>query len=460
MKSIFYNLIILVLIIGCNSDIKKDSIYFGGQIKNPKDNTVLIFKGDKQVASTKLSSNHKFMFKLDSLQTGLYKFKHGEEYQYIYFEEKDSLLIRLNTWDFDGSLVFSGKGANRNNFLIQLFLENEQEEREFFNYFKLDENSFLLKVDSLIKLKNIQFKQFQEHSIKQSGHFNELIDAAIYFPIYSNKEKYPLHYKHYHHTDKLPKLSNDFYKHRTDVEKNQNLFKNYYTYKNYLWNKIYNISLYQIEKDTLSELSSVLLHQISKLVTNEDLKNSMLQQTFINSLFDSSCSNKDKEKTKHLFFNTCNDDIKKEKVSKILKVINTLTKNSKLPEFYLKTPNNQVINSKDLLGNNTVIYFWPKEPNRIKNMAKRIHFLMKKYPKLKFIGIDGQLNNAIWKNLSKANKLNFSYQYQLMDINKNAFYTNDFPRAVVINKKGIIQNNFTFISHRNFEEILQGLENN
>ena len=440
--------------------MKNDSIYFGGQIKNPKDNSVFIFKGNNQIASTDLTTDHKFMFKLDSLKSGLYKFKHGEEYQYIFLENNDSLLIRLNTWDFDGSLVFSGKGANRNNFLIQLFLENEKEEREFYKFFKLNENAFLSKVDSLINLKNILFKQFQEGTTKQSANFNELVDAAIYFPIYANKEKYPLNFKHQNKTEKLPILSDNFYNHRQEVEKNQSIYKDYYTYKNYLWNKIYNISLYQIEKDSLSELSSVLLQQISKLVTDERLKNSMLQQSFINSLFDSSCSQKDKEKTKKLFFHKCSDSKKKETVSKILTVINTLSKGSKLPEFYLKTPTEKVVNSKDLLGNNMVIYFWPKEPNRIKNMAKRIHFLIKKHPKIKFIGVDGQLNNSKWKYFSKVNSLNFSYQYQLMDINKNIFYTNDFPRAVLINKNGIIQNNFTFISHQNFDDMLLALENN
>ncbi|HIP27054.1 MAG TPA: hypothetical protein EYG80_05310 [Flavobacteriaceae bacterium] len=460
MKRFFYSIASLLLFIGCNSSVKNETIYFGGQIKNPKDDTVYILKNDSKIAQAKLSQEHKFMFKLDSLTPGLYKFKHGEEYQYIYLEKKDSLLIRLNTWDFDGSLVFSGKGANRNNFLIQLFLENEQEEKQYYNFFKLNEKEFLSKIDSFTKLKENQFKIFKKNTTKQSSNFNDLIKSIIYLPIYANKEEYPLYYKKHYNSDKLPKLSSNYYNHRNIINKNTNHFKDYYTYNSYLWSNIYNTSFYQIEKDTLSELSAVLLTQISKIIKDVDIKNNMLQQTYINSLFDSSCSDVDKEKTKSIFYKNCNNVKKKEKVTNILSVINTLKKHSKLPEFYLKTIQDNTVNSNSLIGSNMVIYFWPKELNRIQNMAKRVNFLVKKYPKIRFIGIDGQLSNYNWKAYAKANDLDLSNQFQFVEHNKNIFYTNDYPRAIVIDKEGFIQSNFTFISHGNFEKELLSIKNN
>ena len=452
--SFIYGFTILILLMSCDDSTKNKTIYFGGHIKNPKDNAVFIYKKDAKIATTQLNHDHNFIFKLDSLDTGLYTFKHGEEYQYIYLEQKDSLLIRLNTWDFDGSLVFSGKGANRNNFLIQLFLENEREDRQFYNYFNLDENAFSHKIDSILILKKLQFKHFKENSVKQNRAFEDLVKVVMYFPIYANKEEYPLHYKKYHHLEKLPKLSKSYYQHREMVKNNTNPFKNYYAYNNYLWNKIYNKSYYQHELETHKDLSVILLNQIVKQVDDEDLKNSMLQQTFINSLFDSNCSEKSKNLTKQLFYNNCTCDIKKEKVTNILSVINNLRNKERLPEFYLKNTKDKIINSKELLKSNLVIYFWPKEVNRIQNMAKRVNYLVKRYPKIRFVGIDGQLNNFNWKAYAKANGLELSNQFQLMEENKDLFYTNDFPRAIILNNKGIIQNNFTFISQKNFEDFL------
>lgn len=456
MKTFFYSLASIILLIGCNTTAKNETIYFGGQIKNPKDNIVTLHKDDLKIKTVKLDNNHKFLFKLDSINSGLYTFKHGKEFQYVYLAQKDSLLIRLNTWDFDGSLVFSGKGANRNNLLIQLFLENEQENKQFYNFFKLNENDFLAKVDSLIHLKETQFKIFKENAPKQTDNFNNLIKSVIYFPIYANKEEYPLHYKKYFNNEKLPQLTTSFYNHR-DILNNQP-FQGYYAYKKFLWSKIYNQAFYQIEQDTPSGLSATLLKKISNLKTDENTKNSMLQKAFINSLFDGSCSDIDKEKTELLFFQNCNDTIKNAEVSKILKIVNTLKKDTKLPEFYIKTTQGKTINSSSLIGENMVIYFWPKELNRIQNMAKRVNFLVKKYSNIRFVGIDGQSNKHNWRAYVEANKLDLSSQFQFVEHNKNIFYTNEFPRAIIINKDGLIQNNFTFISHGNFEQLLQSLK--
>ena len=128
-----------LLFLSCNKASNNTKTYFGGQVINPKDDYVYIYKDEQLLDSSKLSVNNKFLISLDSISLGLYIFKHWDELQYIYLEPNDSLLIRINTWDFDESLVFSGRGAERNNFLINLFLENEKENKLFFNYwFKAD----------------------------------------------------------------------------------------------------------------------------------------------------------------------------------------------------------------------------------------------------------------------------------------------------------------------------------
>jgi len=445
---------VLIAFIGCQKQAKTRAIYFGGHIKNPKDDKVYLLKKDSSIATAKINQEHKFYFKLDSLEEGLYKFKHGEEFQYLYLEDKDSLLIRLNTWDFDGSLVFSGRGANRNNLLIQLFLENEQEERQFYSFFKLKEQDFLKKIDSFVRLKNTIIKQFKEDNTNESITFYHFINDIVYLPLYTYKEKYPFYNKKTNAAKKLPQLSQSFYKHRSIIPIENIEFKEYYTYQNYLWSKIYNTAFYQMEKDTLSELSIVLLNKINQFVKDKQLKNKMLQQTYINSLIDSYCSDNKKNKAKDVFFKHCNDSHKKEEISAILKVIQSLKKHNELPEFYLKTMQDNVINSKKLIGKKTVLYFWPKELNRIQNMAKRVHYLTKKYKDIRFVGVDGQLDNYNWKAYVKSNRFNVFNQFQLVEQNMNTFYTNDFPRAIIINEKGIIDYNFTFISDSNFEFLL------
>ena len=149
---IFLQILFLSVLIGCNSGKKDTSIYFGGKIINPKSSHVILYSMDKVIDTFHLDSKNKFIGKFNNLNEGLYYFVHGNENQHIYLEPEDSLMLRLNTWDFDESLVFAGKGAERNNILLDCFLEDEKESNFFFNFNKLEPNIFKSKVDSLISV--------------------------------------------------------------------------------------------------------------------------------------------------------------------------------------------------------------------------------------------------------------------------------------------------------------------
>jgi len=58
------------------------------------------------IDTLKLDKNNRFFIQFDSLAPGLYSFKHEPEYQYVYFDKNDSIMVRLNSKDFDGSVVF------------------------------------------------------------------------------------------------------------------------------------------------------------------------------------------------------------------------------------------------------------------------------------------------------------------------------------------------------------------
>src|SRR5680860_46605 len=110
MKYVTY-IILVFLTVGCEKSNENAATYFGGQIINPKTNYVLFLKDEKVIDTLMLDKSNRFLKKIPSLEEGLYTFKHGNDLQYIYLEPSDSVLVRLNTWDFDQSLVFSGKGS-------------------------------------------------------------------------------------------------------------------------------------------------------------------------------------------------------------------------------------------------------------------------------------------------------------------------------------------------------------
>ena len=133
MKYIFNTLLVVcfLALFSCQQPREYDSpTYLGGQIVNPKADHVLLFHNDEILDTLYLDDRNHFMKTIPIFEDGLYTFKHANEFQYIFLEPSDSLIIRLNTWDFDESLVFSGIGSVRNEYLIDVFIQNEKEDAQ------------------------------------------------------------------------------------------------------------------------------------------------------------------------------------------------------------------------------------------------------------------------------------------------------------------------------------------
>src|SRR5690606_18314100 len=87
--------------------------YIGGQIINPIVDYIIFFKGNDVLDTIKLDANNFFHFSTDKITAGLYTLRHNEN-QVFFIEPGDSLLVHINTIDFDESLAYSGKGGEQN----------------------------------------------------------------------------------------------------------------------------------------------------------------------------------------------------------------------------------------------------------------------------------------------------------------------------------------------------------
>ena len=108
--------VLLSLTLGCkvSDNDNNDYAYIGGEIINPKNKNVVLYNSEgKVVDSFTLDTNNRFLHKITDLKSGLYSITHGGEYQMILLEPRDSVMFRLNTYDFDESLVFTGNGARK-----------------------------------------------------------------------------------------------------------------------------------------------------------------------------------------------------------------------------------------------------------------------------------------------------------------------------------------------------------
>ena len=455
---IFLIVLIITTIFSCNRSVPKNTLtYFGGQIINPKEDYVYLIKNGDKIDSTLLDSEYKFLLKFNLEDESLFHFKHGNEFQYLYLQPNDSVLVRLNTWDFDESIVFTGRGAEKNNFLINLFLINELEDINFYPFYRLDSKTFSQKIDSAITSKEKLFTKFKKSNQNISEEFLNLANAIIYLPSFRKKENYAYGHKKLMNLPNYPELDTQFYEYRNKINLNDSTLIQYHSYQNYLNSLVYNKATKMIEKDTLNQnLSLNALKIIVEQSTNKSIKNLLLKQTIMESFLKDSLCNFNNDELEFYYANSCDKD-DKYRISKLYNDSKSLTNNEKLKDFVVINYQNELkyINSL-ILNKNAVIYFWSPETISEEYLVSRIDFLETTFPSILFIGIN---TNSKQFTIDKSQSLPLKNQFLLPDnsLGKQHISSN-FPRAILINKNGIVTNSFTFLFSKHFNHQMADLE--
>lgn len=454
----FLVVFLLITIYSCNQTPPKNSYtYFGGQIINPKEDYVFLVKGGKVVDSTLLDKEHKFLLKFNLDKESLFYFRHGNEFQYLYLQPNDSVLVRFNTWDFDETMMFSGKGAEKNNFLINLFVINEIEDAKFYPFYQLDAQSFSKKIDSSITSKEKLFLKFKKTNQNISEGFLNIANASIYLPTFRKKENYAYGHKILLNLDKYPILDKQFYNYRKKINLNDSTLIQYHSYQNYLNSLVFNKATQIKEKDTLNQnISLIALKIIVEQSSNKAIKDLLLKQTIMESfLKNSHCKFHDDEL--EFYYNNSSSKEDKLRISKLYDDSSSLTNNDLFKDFVIIDSQNKLKYINSLISNrNTVIYFWAPDSMSEEYLISRINFLETHFPSILFIGINTNSSKA---SIDKTKNLPLNNQYFLPD---NSFgkkhISSNFPRAVLINKNGIVENSFTFLASKHFNQLIVDLE--
>ena len=454
---------VLFLFAGCNTAKNSDITFFGGKIKNPQGKYVYFSKDEKVIDSAKLNKENRFSFQLDSIKTGLYSFSHGPEFQYLYLEPQDSLLIYLNTWDFDESLIFSGKGSAENNYLISLWLQQEKKKKNFKYNYRLDEAEFSAIVEKGIQDELNNYNLFTEGLEEApSDFFDKLAKAGIFYPYYFIKERYAYNHMRALKLKKLPTLSNDFYNYRSTVDLNDESLLNYWAYTPYLYAYLWNLA-YEMNNNDLSKnnISLNYMHVVNDKIQLENFKNELLASSLWKALSNEYITDNDFKNIQDFFYNNCSNKTISKEIKHAIYQKDLLKKGDTLPNLLAVNSNGNEITINKLTKNNTtVIYFWPKNSSQIEMLNKKLVVLEKKYPNVLFIGIERNKSNKAWnkfiesRNLSKSNQFNISKSSKCYTL-----FEGDMARTIIINNQGNIQNGYLFFNDKYFEKHLRKLKN-
>ena len=463
MKYIFTTLV-GYLFISCGfTDAPETDTYFGGQIIKKKKKFVLLLKDDTIIDTLYLNSENKFISNYKNISEGLYTFKHGIEFQYVYLEPNDSVLVRLNTWDFDESVVFSGKGSNKNEFLINLFLKSEKEEKQLFHYFKLNENDFNSKLDSLAKERLQLLDEFEASEGTISDNFEKLTKAAINFPLYRLKEIYPYFFRKAHNLKEFPVLSDHFYDFRKEIDLNKEDYISFYPYQNYVVSYLYNLT-YQKEDSEISKnnLTIYLLKTIIENIHSEEFKNTLLKRVVVNDFLFFLSSYTIHQPTLNLFLENCTNKTYLKQVNQLVEDSKKVENNKALINFEIQSSDQNLYSINEIIKNkNTAIYFWTTEFMSSEYLVKRIKYLKNQYPTIQFIGINMQSSFHEIRSEPYLKKFDILQQFRLTKTSEaHSFLTSQYPRVILVNRKGIVKNGFTFLDSNKLHSELAKLQIN
>ncbi|WP_442266897.1 TlpA family protein disulfide reductase [Tenacibaculum sp. ZS6-P6] len=439
--------LISIFLISCATSKDENFTYVGGKIIHPKGEFVIIYDNKSEVVdSIKLNIDNTFLGKLTDIKTGLYYFKHGPETQYLYLEPQDSLLFRLNTWGFDESLVFSGSNAEENNALIENFLINEKQIKDFYKYNKLSPDDFLKTIDSLKKDKDKYLENFKTRTVDFSDNYLDILKVALYYPLYSKLETYAINNRLKEQPDSINE--NKFISHRDNIRINGDSLMFFPPYGKYVYNNIYYDVYAKNIKDDSDDFTLSVLETVNNKIESKSLKNKLLKETIIRHFYSKKSCNLNK-KAYDLFSKFSSSDSDKAKITKLLADVKHIPKNKHLPSFNLHTPQGSIENINNIIrGNSSVIYFRNKDYSSDKWVASRMNYLIEKNPEINFLVINFNHNNKKY-----IKNLNIQHQFYLDEkSDAHNFLSSKYPRTILVNKKGIVVNSFCALSSKKIEK--------
>lgn len=452
----------MLLMMSCDKKYgRKDyTAYFGGEVLNPVNRYVLFCKDGQVIDTIPLKDNNTFFKTFDSLAPGLYSFRHDPEYQYVYFDKNDSLMVRVNARDFDESIVYCGRGEQKNNFLMEMYLRNEADKSQFYPIFDLDVKSFEKATDSSYAASK-SFYDKRKQEIQWSDDFDKFAKAAVDFHHYAKKEIYPTVHRVRTGQDLTDEIPESYYAFRSGVDFNDQDLSGYAPYLNYLSHMLGNRAAINYHNH-FTEADLALKTNINKLqiadtlIRDEKVKNIILNNiAFTYLLEDQNMENN--HKFLEIFHKYSTDNSKKNEINKIGRAIQQLSQGRELPAVDLVDLNGKTLSSSNFKGKKTVFFCWTQKlESHFKAAHKKVMDLKLRHPDYQFVAINVDDDKEKWRQLL-ANAGNTGIiELQSADFEdlKDKWAITKIHRTIILNEDGTIRNAFSNLFDVNFEKEL------
>lgn len=463
LKTYFVPIFILLFVSSCKKEFSGNdyTAYFGGEIENPSSRYVLFCKNNKVIDSIKLKDDNTFFIKFDSLTPGLYTFKNNPEYQYVYFDKNDSLMVNINSKEFDESMVFCGRGYEKNNFLIEMYLRNEKDRNSLFEAFDYDFDKFDKTLNKLF-VANQNYYETQKEAVDWNDEFDVYAKASLDFPYFTLKEIYPYIHKMRTGKDVIEKLPQDYYGFREEIDYNNEALTDFSPFVMYLSHMLSNMAEIKYHNH-FSNADLALKTNINKLnITDSIIKNEKVKNIVLNTIAFNYLLEDQNMMNNNLFLDTYHkystDKSQKNEIVKIGNAIQLLKPNFDLPRVNLVDLNGKTVSTSNLITRKTVFFFWSSNAkSHLTEVHKKVIDFKKKYPEFDFIAINLHDKEHKWKETLSNYDFNGIQQYHCANFEdlRAKWAITKIYRTIVVNKDKKIINAFTGIFEVDFEENLK-----
>ena len=456
---VILRILLILLIASCSMPDERSGIFFGGQIINPSSRSVTFYQGNNVIEMLNLDNNFRFQKKFDSIDSGIYKLEHLPEYQTLLLEEKDSLWVRINAATFNASVVFSGIGASKNNFLMELLLKQEAEGEFLSSKYSSNSEFFSTILDSLLsEKKKLWIKMDIANTLTPIA--QKVTQAAYIYHYATIKERYAL-LRGAKWDEKKDSL---YFGYRAFLNFGDNDLAFFDPYINYILNFISQKALDRsntfFKQKQTTDFNINRLKILDQIITGPVLRNNLARAIAFEEML--TFENHSQHERFLQYYSTVNNSPSYLKEVLTLHAnISRMARNKVLPTVKLQNISRDTISSSSLASNKTtVFYFWSQtQMNHYQNTLKRLKKLEINNPQLRFVGICIQPFNTMVDQVQEIMKINLENQFALIDFEKASelWVLTLLNKAIIINEKGNIIEGFGNFSDTTFETLLKEL---
>ena len=273
---------------------------------------------------------------------------------------------------------------------------------------------------------------------------------------------YPVVHQIRNGEDITKKLPQNFYAYRDEIDYNNEALTNFSPFVKYLTYMLNNLASEKIAvnvspQDQALQMNITKLNIADTLFKNKKIKNSVLDNiAFAYLLEDQHIINNKKFLDRYNQLST--DKSQQNEITRIGDAIQMMKNGNSLPNIDFINLKGETVNSKDIIKEKTVIFFWTENAeSHFESVHKKAMDLKKKYPSYNFIAINVDDNQAKWQNILSNYKFENVTELRVKNFEqlKEKWVITKIHRAIVTNADGTINNAFVNLFDVKFADNLK-----